>query len=111
MGKLRPYLKANIWQNFSSDQTVSFGTVPIVTDLKGTSLEIGGGLTLDVTEKASLLPLPITRPISAAKNPHLGRKYRSQCQMVMRNGGLRAAVSFDCDNNQICISDLTCKKT
>lgn len=54
MGKLRPYLKANIWQNFSSDQTVSFGTDPIVTDLKGTSLEIGGGLTLDVTEKASL---------------------------------------------------------
>lgn len=54
MGKLRPYLKANIWQNFSSDQTVNFGADPILTDLKGTSLEIGGGLTLDVTEKASL---------------------------------------------------------
>jgi len=54
MGKLRPYLKANLWQNFSSDQTVYFGTDPIVTDLKGTSLEIGGGLTLDLTEKASL---------------------------------------------------------
>lgn len=54
MGKLRPYLKANLWQNFSSDQTVSFGTDPIVTNLKGTSLEIGGGLTLDLTEKASL---------------------------------------------------------
>ena len=54
MGELRPYLKANIWQNFSSDQTVNFGADPIVTDLKGTSLEIGGGLTLDVTEKASL---------------------------------------------------------
>ncbi|WP_422718063.1 autotransporter outer membrane beta-barrel domain-containing protein [Falsochrobactrum tianjinense] len=54
MGKLRPYLKANLWQNFSSDQTVRFATDPIVTDLKGTSLEVGGGLTLDITEKASL---------------------------------------------------------
>ncbi len=53
-GKLRPYLKANLWQNFSSDQTVSFGTDPIVTDLKGTSLELGGGITVDITEKASL---------------------------------------------------------
>lgn len=31
-----------------------FATDPIVTDLKGTSLEVGGGLTLDITEKASL---------------------------------------------------------
>lgn len=54
IGKLRPYLKTNLWRNFSSDQTVSFGGDPIVTDLKGTSLEVGGGLTLDVTEKASL---------------------------------------------------------
>ncbi|MDH7791322.1 autotransporter outer membrane beta-barrel domain-containing protein [Ochrobactrum sp. AN78] len=54
IGKLRPYLKANLWQNFSSDQTVRFATDPIVTDLKGTSLEVGGGLTLDITEKASL---------------------------------------------------------
>lgn len=54
MGKFRPYLKANIWQDFSSDQTVRLGMDPIVADLKGTSLEIGGGLTLDVTEKASL---------------------------------------------------------
>lgn len=54
IGKLRPYLKANLWQNFSSDQTVRFATDPIVTDLKGTSLELGGGITLDITEKASL---------------------------------------------------------
>ncbi len=54
VGKLRPYLKANLWQNFSSDQSVRFATDPIVTDLKGTSLELGGGLTLDITDKASL---------------------------------------------------------
>jgi autotransporter family porin len=53
-GKLRPYLKANLWQNFSSDQVVIFGTDPITTNLKGTSLEVGGGVTIDVTEKASL---------------------------------------------------------
>ena len=47
-------LKANLWQNFSSDETVSFGTDPIVTNLKGTSLEVGGGITVDITEKASL---------------------------------------------------------
>src|SRR5690606_40843030 len=54
IGKLRPYLKANLWQNFSSDQTVRFTTDPIVTDLKGTSLELGGGISLDITEEASL---------------------------------------------------------
>lgn len=43
VGKLRPYLKANLWQNFSSDQSVRFATDPIVTDLKGTSLELGVG--------------------------------------------------------------------
>ncbi|URQ75393.1 MAG: autotransporter outer membrane beta-barrel domain-containing protein [Candidatus Ochrobactrum gambitense] len=53
-GKLRPYLKANLWQNFSSDQVVIFGTDPITTNLKGTSLEVGGGVTVDITEKASL---------------------------------------------------------
>jgi outer membrane autotransporter protein len=53
-GKLHPYLKANLWQNFSSDQVVIFGTDPITTNLKGTSLEVGGGVTIDVTEKASL---------------------------------------------------------
>ena len=54
LGRLLPYLKANLWQNFSSDQTVSFGPEPIVTNLKGTLLEVGGGVTVDITEKASL---------------------------------------------------------
>lgn len=54
IGKLRPYLKANLWQNFSSEQAVLFGGDAIVTNLKGTSLEVGGGLTLDLTEKINI---------------------------------------------------------
>ncbi len=54
LGKLRSYLKANLWHSFSSDQNVIFGIDPIGTGLKGTALEVGGGLTVDVTEKTSL---------------------------------------------------------
>ncbi|NTF89377.1 autotransporter outer membrane beta-barrel domain-containing protein [Agrobacterium rhizogenes] len=53
-GTLQPYLKANLWHNFSSDQTVSFGGNPIVTTLDGTSLEVGGGITANLTEKVSI---------------------------------------------------------
>ena len=54
LGKLRPYFKANLWRNFSTDQTVRLAIDPIVTELEGTSLEVGGGFTVDLTDKASL---------------------------------------------------------
>ncbi|MGN6307287.1 MAG: autotransporter family protein [Mesorhizobium sp.] len=53
-GTLQPYLKANIWHDFSADQTVRFDGDPIVTETDGTSLEIGGGIVASLTKDLSL---------------------------------------------------------
>ncbi|MHA6641811.1 autotransporter family protein [Mesorhizobium sp. A623] len=53
-GTLQPYLKANIWHDFSAEQTVRFANDPIVTETKGTSLEIGGGIVASLTKDLSL---------------------------------------------------------
>ncbi len=52
-GRLRPYLKANLWHTFSADAAVRFGDDRIVTDLGGTALELGAGLVTDVNDRAS----------------------------------------------------------
>ncbi|MDX3925275.1 MAG: autotransporter outer membrane beta-barrel domain-containing protein [Shinella sp.] len=51
---LQPYLKANIWHSFDSDQSINFGGDAIVTEIGGTSLEVGGGIVAKITESASL---------------------------------------------------------
>jgi outer membrane autotransporter protein len=53
-GVIQPYLKANLWHNFSADQTVHFDGDPITTELGGTSLEFGGGIVAKLNEKLSL---------------------------------------------------------
>ena len=53
-GTFQPYLKANIWHDFSADQTVRFGSDPIVTEIEGTSLEIGGGIVAELSKNLSL---------------------------------------------------------
>lgn len=53
-GTLQPYLKANVWRDFPADQTVRFDADPIVTEIGGTSLEIGGGIVADLTKNLSL---------------------------------------------------------
>lgn len=53
-GLLQPYLKLNLWHNFSSDQTVRFNDDPITTEIEGTTLEFGGGIIADLTEQLSL---------------------------------------------------------
>ena len=53
-GLIQPYLKANLWHNFSSDQTIRFGADPIVSEIEGTSLEVGGGVIASLTEKISV---------------------------------------------------------
>ncbi|WP_425960457.1 autotransporter outer membrane beta-barrel domain-containing protein [Rhizobium nepotum] len=53
-GLIQPYLKANLWHSFSTDQTVRFAGDPIVTEIGGTSLELGGGVTAALTETVSL---------------------------------------------------------
>jgi hypothetical protein len=42
-GTLRTYLNANIWHDFSAEQTVRFANNPIVRETKGTSLELAAG--------------------------------------------------------------------
>lgn len=51
---MKPYLKANLWHGFGSDQGLDLGGDPIVTELDGTSLELGGGVVANLTDKVSL---------------------------------------------------------
>jgi type V secretory pathway adhesin AidA len=53
-GTLQPYLKANLWHNLDADQTVRLGDDPIVTELDGTSLELGGGVIANPTDTLSV---------------------------------------------------------
>lgn len=50
----RPYLKANLWHDFSADQTVRFNDTAITTEIDGTALELGGGVVADVKSRFSL---------------------------------------------------------
>ena len=55
VGKVEPYLKVNLWQDFSADDTVDFGSdAMIVTELDGTAREIGGGFVAPLNEAISL---------------------------------------------------------
>ena len=49
-----PYFKANLWHNFDADQRTNFGATPIVTEIGGTSLEIGGGVVAKLTDATSI---------------------------------------------------------
>ncbi|MBE7183085.1 MAG: autotransporter outer membrane beta-barrel domain-containing protein [Methylobacterium mesophilicum] len=52
--RLRPYLKANLWHDFSAGQTVRFNDTPITTEVEGTALEAGGGMVADLKDRFSL---------------------------------------------------------
>lgn len=54
VGITQPYLKANLWHNFSADQTIRFAGDPIISEIGGTSLELGGGIVAQLTENVSL---------------------------------------------------------
>ncbi|QCI66894.1 autotransporter outer membrane beta-barrel domain-containing protein [Phreatobacter stygius] len=49
-----PYLRANLWHDFSRNQNVAFDADLISTTLGGTSLELGGGLVARVNTMTSL---------------------------------------------------------
>ena len=52
---LRPYLKANIWQDFAgSDRTIYDGVHEIVNRHRSTSLELGGGFTASIAPNVGL---------------------------------------------------------
>ncbi len=52
--KLQPYLKANLWHDFKSTDTVTFGSDEISTERKGTALELGGGVVAKLTDTVSV---------------------------------------------------------
>lgn len=53
-GLFQPHLKANVWRGFSGEQTLRFGSDPIIADLDGTTLEMGGGFTVNLTRGIGL---------------------------------------------------------
>ncbi|MEO3998019.1 autotransporter domain-containing protein [Mesorhizobium sp. CAU 1732] len=53
-GQFQPYLKANLWHTFDSEQAILFGSDAIVTQMEGTSLELGGGIVAKLSEAVSL---------------------------------------------------------
>jgi autotransporter family porin len=53
-GRLQPYLKVDLWRDFDADQRVAFDGDVVTTNLKGTSLEVGGGVTAALTRAISL---------------------------------------------------------
>ena len=52
-GLFQPYVKANLWHGFSTTDSVLFGSDAITTEGESTSLELGGGIVHDFTEKFS----------------------------------------------------------
>ncbi len=54
VGVVRPYLKVNLWHDFASDDQVTFGADRLVSERRGTALEIGGGVVSRINEKVSV---------------------------------------------------------
>ncbi|ATU91718.1 autotransporter domain-containing protein [Phyllobacterium zundukense] len=52
-GLFQPYVKANLWHNFGGTDAVLFGPDAITTESESTSLELGGGIVHDFSEKVS----------------------------------------------------------
>ena len=50
----QPYLKANLWHNFDSEDRIVFAETPIITEFGGTALEVGGGVIAKLSESTSL---------------------------------------------------------
>jgi len=51
---VQPFLNVNLWHQFGSDDTVAFNSRDVVTDVEGTQLEIGGGLSTRLNKTVSL---------------------------------------------------------
>ena len=52
-GEFKPYLKANLWHSFETDDTTWFDADPIDIESEGTVLELGGGIAHKFTDKFS----------------------------------------------------------
>lgn len=55
IANVRPYLKANIWQDVVGTDKVAFSAVDVVdTDFRATALEVGGGIVAQLTPSAAI---------------------------------------------------------
>lgn len=52
-GEFKPYLKANLWHSFDTEDTTWFDADPIDIESEGTMLELGGGIAHKFTDKFS----------------------------------------------------------
>lgn len=52
-GLFQPYLKANVWHDFDATDTVRFDGDAMATQIKGTSVEVGGGIVHAFNEAVS----------------------------------------------------------
>lgn len=52
-GEFKPYLKANLWRSFETNETVAFGPDPIDIESESTMLELGGGVAHKFTDRVS----------------------------------------------------------
>lgn len=52
-GEFKPYLKANLWHSFDTEDTTWLDADPIDIESEGTMLELGGGIAHDFTDKFS----------------------------------------------------------
>lgn len=86
-GTLRTYLNANIWHDFSAEQTVRFANNPIVRETKGTSLEIGGGIVADLAKNLGPFAT-VDHPanLGGEKDARSGRQSWAECEVVIRCG-------------------------
>jgi len=52
-GEFKPYLKANLWRTFETNDTISFDADPIEIESEGTTLELGGGIAHKFSDRYS----------------------------------------------------------
>jgi autotransporter family porin len=80
-GLFQPYVKANIWHDFSGTDAVLFGPDAITTENESTSLELGGGITHDFTKNISTFAVADVRSRRRQQEDIRGQ-YRSAVEMV-----------------------------
>ena len=51
---LQPFLDVNLWHNFSATDTIVFNTRAVAIESEGTLLELGGGISAQVTPALSV---------------------------------------------------------
>jgi outer membrane autotransporter protein len=47
--------EANLWHNFDGEDRITFAETPIITEIGGTALELGGGVIAKLSESTSLV--------------------------------------------------------